>query len=299
MKFKKVLAATLITTMALSTTVFGASATPEWNNDNGEQTVIGDAQVVQPVLEVALPGDLAFTLDPLKIENDAQVVGGDYNIVNYSTVDVKVTVYPSIVKNDALSVVAAPKGLNDDKTSYKDLDPVDSKKAIHLYVTPADTTTTLTDTNEDGIYEFAYTSDATEVGRAAFVAGGTQEAPTWTAANKAGEADNGIAVLAEAEANAKSDDSKSMIFYLQTPTFDGEVLDKTANKGITAVTSFTVGGCADPSSIFYEGEVQIQAVYKMEMLSDNEVTTLLGDTNANKSTKKLNAIKNPSTAISN
>ena len=160
MKIKRMLATTMAAAMMLSTTMqASASEAIEWNNDNGESVVTGEGIVVQPILEVALPGDLAFTLDPLYIENKQQVGGGDYNVINYGNVDVKVTVNPSVVKNDGVvSVVSTAPALTTDKLRYKDLTPVSGKKAVYLTAIPADKASTIVDANEDDVYEFAYTT---------------------------------------------------------------------------------------------------------------------------------------------
>lgn len=296
MRAKKILATTLVATTVLTTTAFAEGA-PEWNNNNGEQVVIGDGTVVTPVLEVQLPGDLAFAIDPLKIENNMQIIGGDYNIINYSNVPVKITVNPSIVQSDALNIAASAPELNvtldSNKTTFGDLASVSGKKNVYLYAIPADVVTKLTDANEDGIYEFSYAAgSATTVGRAAFVAGGTQEAPTWTAAPLAGLASCDTADIVLEATTLNTAGTKKMEFVLETPTFDAEgALDKADNKGITAVASYTVAGCVDPKAVFADGDVQIQAVYKMEILTKNTYATTVGTARANMSTNRLNTIK--------
>lgn len=297
MKFRKVLAATLVATMALSTAVFAAEdTTPAWNNDNGEEVIQGDATVIQPVLEVALPGDLAFVIDPLKIENDMQVIAGDYNVTNFSNVAVQITMKPSIIVDteSKLAVAAAAPGLvaaDDTNKTYEDLAAVENKKAIFLAAVPAATATELTDENEDGIYEFAYPANTADtVGRTAFTAGGTEEEPTWTASAAAAVSDGDVtdAVLVALAPDVKANTAtNSLKFVLAKPTLDA---DTGALTGTDAIASFTVCGAVDPSAAFEDGEVQIQAAYKMEVLSKNELATVKGESDANMSTKCLNTV---------
>lgn len=303
MKFRKVLAATLVATMTLSTAVFAAEdTTPTWNNDNGEETIQGDATVVQPVLEVALPGDLAFVIDPLKIENDMQVIAGDYNVTNFSNVPVKITMKPSIVTttDSKLEVKTAAPALNETldatKKTYADLAPTDNKKSIFLAAIPAEKADELTDANGDGIYEFAYPANTGgTIGRTAFEAGGTEEEPTWTASAAAAVESGDVtdAILTGVADTAKANTAtNSLTFVLKKPTLDAET---GALTGVDAIASFTVCGAVDPAATFEDGEVRIQAAYKMEVLSKNEYSTTVGtgapDDESKMSTKCLNTLK--------
>lgn len=264
MKIKRMLATTMAAAMMLSTTM-QASATEsiEWNNDNGESVVTGEGIVVQPILEVALPGDLTFTLDPLYIENDKQVGGGDYNVINYGNVDVKVTVNPSVVKNDGVvSVVSTAPGLTTDKLRYKDLTPVSGKKAVYLTAIPADKASTIVDANEDDVYEFAYTAAVSDVGRVA--SAGAGEAFAIGAAS-VGAATGTQFVLTEAEEGAKG----TVNFAFDLVAFNSEKTIKDA-ENLGCISSFTVGGAVDSTVTFDEGDVMIQAVYQMEVLTADE-----------------------------
>lgn len=268
MKIKRMLATTMAATMMLSVTAQAAEAI-EWNNDNGQSVVVGESTVVQPVLEVALPGDLAFTLDPLYIEGDKQVVGGDYNVINYGNVEVKVTVNPSVITNEVLSIVGTTPALatgNDKK--YKDLTPAQSgKKAVYLTAIPADKPTTIADANEDGVYEFAYTAATGDVGRAA--SAGTGEEFTIGAATAG--ADTGLQVILNAAA-ADTKGTVSFAFDLEKYTEADDGILNSAN--VKSISSFTIGGAVDPTVTFEDGDVNIQAVYTMEVLTADEKTAI-------------------------
>lgn len=88
--------AALITSM-FATTAF-ADETKAWNTDGGSLTVEGASTTVEATLEVELPTDLSFGINPLKLDvsedsskpNKKQIVGADYLITNYSNVDVLV-----------------------------------------------------------------------------------------------------------------------------------------------------------------------------------------------------------------
>lgn len=66
MRLKKVVktaTATAVLTSMLAMPVCAA----EWNTNGGSSTVEGDAYVVQPTIEVELPGDLTFGVNPLML----------------------------------------------------------------------------------------------------------------------------------------------------------------------------------------------------------------------------------------
>lgn len=273
MKIKRMLATTMAATMMLSVTAQAAEAI-EWNNDNGESVVVGESTVVQPVLEVALPGDLAFTLDPLYIEGDKQVVGGDYNVINYGNVEVKVTVNPSVITNEVLSIVGTTPALaTDNDKKYKDLTPAESgKKAVYLTAIPADKATDIVDANEDGVYEFAYTANTGDVGRAA--SAGTGEEFKIGAATAG--TDTGLQVILNAAA-ADAKGSANFAFDLKAFNSEKEIL---GSDNAASISSFTIGGAVDPTVTYEDGDVNIQAVYTMEVLTADEKKTIEDKGNA-------------------
>lgn len=282
-KMKRCVATTLAAAMMLSSTVSAA----EWNTEGGSATVTGDSTVTQPVIEVALPGDLAFMIDPYLIDFDEQqVVGGDYNVVNYSNVNVEVKVSPSIVELEdededgnpvsisVLDVAAATPGVLDETpTIYKDLtaSTTDGKKAVYLTAIPADATTDLVDSDYDGVYEFAYTAAVGDVGRAANAyTPETEDAPeayTYGAAT-AGDADAGMSVPLTLKKLEATDDDVSFTFVLGKENGSEDEI-KGYVPDAKSVASFTVGGAVDPKAYIADGEVQIQAVYSLATLSKN------------------------------
>lgn len=283
-KMKRFLATTLAAAMMLSSTVSAA----EWNTEGGSATIIGDSTVTQPVIEVALPGDLAFMIDPYLIDfEEQQIVGGDYNVINYSNVNVEVKVSPSIVEledvdeNDApvsisvLDVVTTTPGVLDETpTVYKDLaaSATDGKKAVYLTAIPADATTDLVDSDYDGIYEFAYTAAVNDVGRAAneYIpeTEDTPDAYIYGVAT-AGDADAGMSVPLTLQKLEATDDDVSFTFVLGK---EAGIVDEETDiytPAANSVASFTVGGAVDPKAYLTDGEVVIQAVYSLATLSKN------------------------------
>lgn len=125
---KKILAtaaATAVMTSMFAATAFAAEELPEWNTNGGQSLIEGDTYVVQPVIEVALPGELSFGINPLKLDADddpetttdrVQIISGEYTIANYSNVDVLVTANTKVV-GDSVQLAKAATAEWDTKTS--------------------------------------------------------------------------------------------------------------------------------------------------------------------------------------
>lgn len=70
----------------------------EWNTNGGTAEVEGVPTIVSPTIEVELPGDLSFGLNPLKMNvsedpdnpNTNPIISGDYYVTNYSNIPVAV-----------------------------------------------------------------------------------------------------------------------------------------------------------------------------------------------------------------
>lgn len=305
MKMKRFVATTLAVAMAVSSTVSAA----EWNTEGGESTVVGDSSVVQPVIEVALPGDLAFMIDPYMVTYESQIIGGDYNVVNYSNVAVEVKVQPSIVHYEELnedgSVAAdlnvleipataptpttVPTADGGTKDVYTDIsstvaaDPADQKKAVYLIAIPADTAGALADTNGDGIYEFAYTTDANNIGRGADATTGLgTDAEAFTYGTPAvGNDTAGVAYKLSLKKYDEVDPAAAFTFVLGKEDGVTDPDTEVYTPAVSSVASFTVGGAVDTKAALVDGDVQIQAVYELATLSKNEKAAIdAGGTNS-------------------
>lgn len=96
MKCRKAIAT--IAAAATMTSMLGMTAfASEWNVNGGQSTVEGETWVQQPTIEVELPGDLSFGINPLKLnvsetetEDTRQIVSGEYYVTNYSDIPVAV-----------------------------------------------------------------------------------------------------------------------------------------------------------------------------------------------------------------
>jgi len=101
---KKILAAVSAAAMATSlfaTTAFAAGATVEWNNNGGSATGEGESWTRNPVIEVEIPYELPFAINPYKLDlrEDTsagtaitdQIWSDNYLIINNSEVPVAVT----------------------------------------------------------------------------------------------------------------------------------------------------------------------------------------------------------------
>lgn len=189
MKKRRFLAALLATTMVLSSTVFATDATSNSStgtnaNDDHNGTTFNQGlnSYKDGYFELALPGELAFTIDPARQNSDLQVVGGDYNIINLGDADTEISVYPSIAYTSAemkalnYQIVTGSPQLTTGKAydaAAKEYKPVSSsayrdiasKRGLFLTMLAADkpaagmTTSAAVDINKDGVFEFDYSTN--------------------------------------------------------------------------------------------------------------------------------------------
>lgn len=230
--------AALITSM-FATTAF-ADETKAWNTDGGSLTVEGASTTVEATLEVELPTDLSFGINPLKLDvsedsskpNKKQIVGADYLITNYSNVDVLVKASTKVTAESTVDLKTA--GAYDDKSF--ELSPTKDKKAVLLIQALATAITVGTDESVTTTYgdftaSAAASNDATSVN------------------GKAG------AILGASDTD--------ILFKLAKN--DGTL--KSANIG-----AFTFDGSVDPNAAFTDGDVKVTTVFTMSTLTDNQST---------------------------
>lgn len=286
----KLLSATMIATMMLSMSVFADDTVKDWNTDGGQGTVEGEGTVITPVIEIGLPGDMSFQIDPFMVDSgDKQIVAGDYNIVNYGNVAVGVDVYPTIIKgaDSNLNVETTATLVTGDTTKYADLTPVASKKAVFLTAIAADkvvdgTAVNTLDTDEDGIYEFAYTAGTDHVGRARTK---TTTGVTTFGAATAGAATGSQIVLKGAEAvNAETAGAVTAAATGDKLSFVVKEAKLNADTGayepnLDSIASFTFGGAVDAHAEFEDGDVAVQTIFQMKLLTKNDKAELKPDAN--------------------
>lgn len=289
----KLLSATMIATMMLSMSVFADDTVKDWNTDGGQGTVEGEGTVITPVIEIGLPGDMSFQIDPFMVDSgDKQIVAGDYNIVNYGNVAVGVDVYPTIIKgsDSNLDVATTATLVTGDTTKYADLTPVESKKAVFLTAIAADkvvagTAVNTLDTDEDGIYEFAYTAGTGHVGRAKTETTKAADPVTTFGAATAGAATGSQIILKGAEAvnaetaGAVTDAAKGdkLSFVVNEAKLNADTGAYEPN--LDSIASFTFGGAVDAHAEFEDGDVAVQTIFQMKLLTKNDRAKLTADTN--------------------
>ena len=266
MKNKKIMTFIMSTvlTVSMATCAFAADADAEWNSDTGVDIRVADTSVRQPVMEVQLPGDLAFQVDPLLIENDAQITGGDYNVVNLGDTAVLVNVQPQINLGDGSEIEVKDTATLDAKTNtYADLTSTDGKKAVYMIAIAADKAVDLKDGNKDGVYEFTYKANATNIGMTENTV--TEAESTVTYAK--GDVTDVPVVLGDA-----ASPDKSFSFELEAAAYTDDALSS-----VGSVSSFTLVGAVDPHKTYADGEVAVKATYKMTLQTKNELTTATKD----------------------
>lgn len=230
--------AALITSM-FATTAF-ADETKAWNTDGGSLTVEGASTTVEATLEVELPTDLSFGINPLKLDvsedsskpNKKQIVGADYLITNYSNVDVLVKASTKVTAESTVDLKTV--GAYDDKSF--ELSPTKDKKAVLLIQALATAITVGTDESVTTTYG-DFTASAVASNDATSVNG------------KAG------AILGAGDTD--------ILFKLAKN--DGTL--KSANIG-----AFTFDGSVDPNAAFTDGDVKVTTVFTMSTLTDNQST---------------------------
>ena len=304
MKMKKMLATVMATALAVTmipAAAFASGSDPiDWNNNNGVDERTGDGTVRQPIIEVTLPGDLAFEVDPLKLNSKAEILGGDYNIINHSEVPVKVTVKPyiNLEDNDTLKVVSgntllgyANNGTNATAVNgYKPISANDAsdKKAVSMLAIAADQTAAATNLSDAGVYAFGYkgTSGIKAAGRNALT---YNEDGTVKYSNNGASlitlddsgAANGVIWLTGDKATANE-----LAFLLGPDTYVDEVsqsIEENGNikAGKTALaTSFTFTGAVDPRMTYEDGEINVAADFEMNIVTDDDLQNITYHGNA-------------------
>lgn len=285
MKMKKMLATVMATALAVTlvpTAAFASSSTPEWNNDAGEQTLEGEGSVIQPILEVALPGDLAFEVDPGQANSLVQILGADYNIVNRSNVKVAVSVKPYIDKasGSKLKVVSTngiakfdPNAQNATKSyqtvSKNAVGAAADEKYVAIDAIAADTTTNEIKSHDD-VYLFSYKGNANSYGRPVFeysTEGDRDNSKVKYDYSYNGT--DGIISLTDSKESANE-----LLFLLdkfdpeKEEEFFGDGTIKQNHTGIA--TSFTLVGTLDSHSSYADGEIKVKATYKMDVVGVSE-----------------------------
>ena len=237
--FRKKVIATA-TTAALVTGMFaGTAMAAEWNENGGSQTVEGVSTAVQPTISVELPGDLAFGINPLKLDADedqkadGQIVATSYGIVNYSNVPVLVNAKTSAKAGTGVNLKASIE-YNSDTNELK---PAADTDVFLLQVFPKTGGVAYSDDTGVTITGNTITKKATS---------GVNDATTAQAV--------GALVLSE---TANSVDFKLAAFEDDTV--------KAAN-----ASGFTFDGVVNPNATFADGDVTVSTVFTLSVISQKQ-----------------------------
>ena len=240
--FRKKVIATA-TTAALVTGMFaGTAMAAEWNENGGSQTVEGVSTAVQPTISVELPGDLAFGINPLKLDADedqkadGQIVATSYGIVNYSNVPVLVNAKTSATAGTGVNLKTSIE-YNSDTNELKPTADTD-KDVFLLQVFPA---------SASGV---SYSDDT----------GVTIKGNTITKADTGGVKDATTAQAAGAL--VLSGTANSVDFKLAA--FENDTVKATNASG------FTFDGVVNPNATFADGDVTVSTVFTLSVISQKQ-----------------------------
>lgn len=238
--FRKKVIATA-TTAALVTGMFaGTAMAAEWNENGGSQTVEGVSTAVQPTISVELPGDLAFGINPLKLDadgdqkTDGQIVATSYGIVNYSNVPVLVNAKTSAKAGTGVTL----KDSVTYNTNTKEMTPGEAtaKEVFLLQVFP----------KASGV---AYSND-------------TGVTITGNAITKDGSGVKSEDTAKAAGALVLKDGENSVDFKLAA--LEGDTV-KAAN-----ASGFTFDGVVNPNATFADGDVTVSTVFTLSVISQKQ-----------------------------
>ncbi|MGN0339304.1 MAG: hypothetical protein ACI4D0_02290 [Lachnospira sp.] len=229
-KLLSVLTATVLLSSLFATTAFAA----EWNEQGGTATIEGSTYPVVPVIEVAIPGDLTFGINPLNVnvsETDTpdtrQIVAADYAIINYSNVRVVIGTETTATATSGVTLMdTAAYDTNSDELEHSD-----STKNMFLCFSVNKTAAFDAETG------FAFTY-------------GTMSSTVKDAAT----------AKAEASAVMESGTAVEALFMLKAAS---ENMDG-------AAASFTLQGAVDPQSTFVEGDVTVKTVYTLTAITEKQ-----------------------------
>lgn len=234
-KMVRTAAATLAVASMFSMSVFAA----EWNTQGGSAEVEGEGTYVEPVIEVELPGDLAFGINPLQLDADedgtadAQIVSGTYPVINRGNVRVAITAETVATAGGTVEVL-------DDAaydTTSKDLAAVSGKQAVWL----------------------------------------VQLYPTAVAIDAEGAVDLTVTDVEAEDKNAniagqvvsKDESAPTTVKFRLEPYSDATSKDGSCASG------FKFSGAVDPNAAFAEGDtLSVKTTYTLTTVSENQKDTL-------------------------
>ncbi len=250
MKLRKVIATMTAISAVSSMFAMTAFAEGEWNTNGGKAEVEGIPSIVSPTIEVELPGDLSFGINPLKMDvsedpdnpNTNPIISGDYYVTNYSNIPVAVrtTTFVSAA-NDKVELKSSMVKADWVGNELKGSDTT-GNKAIWLTQLYATKITT----NAEGVPTMTTTSVI----------------PGSTVSN----ATTGYLV---GDTLKKSTDGTDVA---QKPIFVLDTYDE-ANpaKWSASMAGFRFDGAVDPNAVFEDGDITVKSVFELKTLTPEQV----------------------------
>lgn len=265
-KFLAALSTAAITTSLLATTAF--ASTPEWNNNGGQTTGEGNGTVRVPVIEVEVPLELPFAVNPYKLnlaeEGQTaitdQIYSDNYMIINHSEVPVAVK---TASKATAGSDVTLETAVKFDANTGKHVGADATKKNAFLGMQFAKTITFASDA-------YAVTYD------------------TWTPA----DADAATALQAKGGLLLSATDEEA------TVVLGTEAVETDVAKGVNAAAFKYVGVVNDSTTAAYTDEdLKVTTVYTLSVLASDDITVTSNAISAVKGYDATTATDNAGTAL--
>lgn len=246
MKLKKAIAAVTAISAMSSMCAMTVFAEGEWNTNGGTAEVEGVPTIVSPTIEVELPGDLSFGLNPLKMNvsenpdnpNTNPIISGDYYVTNYSNIPVAVrtTTFVSAA-NDKVELKTSMAKADWAGTELKKSDTA-GNKAIWL--------TQLYATNITTDAEGVPTMTTTAITPGTTVSSGTTGYLMGDTLKKSADG---------------TDISQKPVFVLNT--YD----ESDPTKWSGSMAGFRFDGAVDPNAVFEDGDVTVKAVFELKTLT--------------------------------
>lgn len=244
---KKRILALMAATMMLtsSMTAFASETTIDWGLNGGSTSVEGTNSVVEPVLEVELPGELAFAINPLRLDadgdttttdDDIQIVSNSYVIRNYSNVAVLITTETTATtpENSTIEFETAVPTTDEYDTNTKELVSGEGKRGVYLAL---ELPTAAAAKEDDGTIKLTFSK------------------LTW---------DTGLDSVSALPAQylLGASDPTEVLFILDAPD-TSEDAEFTA----TSVSGFSFSGAVDPTKTYAESDITVKTVFTMNAVT--------------------------------
>ncbi len=256
-KFLAALSTAAITTSLLATTAFAATPSIEWNNNGGSATGEGSGSVRVPVIEVEVPLELPFAVNPYKLnlsEEEGttitdQIWSDNYMIVNHSEVPVAVkTASKATAGTDVTLETAVTVDANKGKYVGTDADAKNAFIGMQFAKTIAFADDVYTPTYED--LEFSATAikdEASLQGKGGLLLGTADEEAIFVLGTDSADGANaaafkyvGVVNDSTTEAYTDEDFKVTTVYTLSVLASDDIQADGTVN-GYVAATENAVG----------------------------------------------------------